>query len=218
MYQFLLFDLDGTLTDPKQGICRGVQIALKHFGIEVDNLDELEPFIGPPLKDSFQQFYQFTDEMAEEGVKKYREYYSVTGLFENEIYPGIADMLKKLKNQGKTLAVASSKPTVFVEKILDHFSISSYFDVVVGSELDGRLGTKEEVVEEALRRLEVLDSPEKKKLSAMIGDRKFDVEGAKAYGLTSVAVRYGYAPEGELEKSGANFIVNSVLELTDVLI
>lgn len=216
MMEYLLFDLDGTLTDPKEGICKSVEHALHAFGIKVNSIDELEPFIGPPLTMSFKEFYGFDDENANKAVSIYRERYAVVGLYENEIYPGIADCLKKLHEMGKKLAVASSKPEVFVEKILKHFDIDTYFNVVVGSGLDGSRNTKEEVVEEALRRLGVLDDDEKKAHTAMIGDRKFDVEGAKAFGLTSIGVSFGYAPENELKEAMADYIVDTVSELFEI--
>jgi len=153
MKAYLLFDLDGTLTDPKLGITTCVQYALKSFGIEEPDLDKLEPFIGPPLKDSFMQFYGLDEKEAETAVDKYRERFQDIGLFENEIYPGIREMLRVLKKKGMHLAVASSKPTVFVERILEHFKIRKYFEVVVGSELDGRRVNKDEVVQEALSAL-----------------------------------------------------------------
>ena len=153
MFQYILFDLDGTLTDPKVGITKSVQYALQALGIEEPDLDKLEPFIGPPLKDSFMEFYGFNHEQTEIAVEKYRERFVVTGIFENEIYAGIAQMLANLHCAGKKLAIASSKPTVLVERILEHFAIQAYFDVVVGSEMDGTRSRKEEVVEEALRRL-----------------------------------------------------------------
>lgn len=153
MYSYILFDLDGTLTDPKPGITGCVQYALHKFGIEEPDPDKLEPFIGPPLLDSFQEFYGFDEEKGLQAIAYYRERFSTVGLFENEIYPGIAQMLARLQKAGSRLAVASSKPTVFVTRILEHFEILSYFDVIVGSELDGTRGRKEEVVEEALRQL-----------------------------------------------------------------
>lgn len=216
MLEYLLFDLDGTLTDPKEGICKSVEYALNHFGITVNSLDELEPFIGPPLNQSFSEFYGFDEEKSKEAVKVYRERYSTVGLLENEIYPGIKELLSKLSESGKKLAVASSKPEVFVEKILKYFEIDSYFSVVVGSGLDGSLNSKEEVVEEALRQLGVLEHEELKAKTAMIGDRKFDIAGAKAYGLTSIGVSFGYAPEGELEAANADFIVDTVKELFEI--
>ena len=152
-YQYLLFDLDGTITDPKVGITTCVQYALEHFGIHEPDNDKLEPFIGTPLQDSFEQFYHMDAETAKQAVAKYRERFQTVGLYENEIYDGMADLLKTLKEGGCRLAVASSKPTVFVKKILEHFDVVQYFDVVVGSELDGSRAKKEEVVQEALRQL-----------------------------------------------------------------
>ncbi len=214
MYQYILFDLDGTLTDPKIGITSCVQYALHKLGIEEPDLDELEPFIGPPLTDSFREFYGFDDETVQQAVIYYRERFSTVGLFENDIYPGIAQMLERLKQAERRLAVASSKPTVFVKQILEHFEILSYFDVVVGSELDGTRAKKEEVVEEALRQL-LCDGNGHD--IVMVGDRKFDVEGAKAYGIDSIGVAYGYAACGELEEAGADVIVETVEELEKAL-
>lgn len=235
----LLFDLDGTLTDPKEGICRSVQYALHAFGIEEPDLDKLEPFIGPPLMDSFMEFYGMTKERAAEAVTKYRERFSVTGWSENVVYDGIPHVLENLRKAGYVLAVASSKPTVFVEKILKHFGLRDAFSVVVGSELDGRRVGKDEVIEETLRRLFAEDgesdatgsdvtkdcSPNAKTAGApryddllMIGDRKFDVEGAHAHGIRCVGVAYGYALPGELKRAQADFIVDSPDELLELLL
>ncbi len=219
MFQYCLFDLDGTLTDPRVGITKSVQYALHHFGIEEPDLTKLEAFIGPPLRDSFMEFYGFSKEQAEEAVKIYRERFKPVGIFENDIYVGIPEMLQELYNRGQKLAVASSKPDPFVHQILKHFHIEQYFSVIVGSELDGTRETKEEVVEEALRRLDILNlSPQEKKRScAMVGDRKFDIRGAMAYGLCSIGVRFGFAKEGELEAEGADFIAETVEELREIL-
>lgn len=216
MYQYILFDLDGTLTDPKLGITSCVQHALRKFGIEEPDRDMLELFIGPPLSNSFREFYGFDEEKIQQAIAYYRERFSTIGLFENEIYPGIPQMLKELQESGRHLAVASSKPTVFVTQILEHFGIHAYFEVIVGSELDGTRVKKEEVVEEALRQL--LHGTEQRRDVVMVGDRKFDIEGAKAYHIDSVGVAYGYAAQGELEAAGADVIVETVEELGKVLI
>ncbi len=214
MFQYILFDLDGTLTDPKEGITKSVQYALASFGIDEPDLDKLVPFIGPPLKSSFMDFYQMSDEDAVRAVAKYRERFNDIGIYENAIFPGIAKLLSDLKVQGKKIAIASSKPTCLVDRILEHFEIMQYFDYVVGSELDGTRSKKEEVVEEALR----LMVPEKERhLVAMVGDRKFDIEGAKAFGLVGVGVSFGYAGEHELEEAGADYIVDTVEELGELL-
>lgn len=215
-FQYLLFDLDGTLTDPKIGITTCVQYALHHFGIEEPDLDKLEGFIGPPLADSFQEFYGFDEEQTKEAIRVFRERFSTVGLYENEIYPGIPEMLARLKNAGKKLAVASSKATVYVVKILQYFEIEQYFDVVVGSELNGTRTQKEEVIEEALRQLCHDDKAANDKV-VMIGDRKFDIQGAKEFGLISAGVSFGYAPPGELEQAGADYIVDTVAELEELL-
>ncbi len=237
-FRYVLFDLDGTLTDPKEGICRSVQYALHQMDIEEPDIDKLEPFIGPPLEDSFMEFYHMSKADAEKAIAHYRERFSSIGLFENMVYDGIPQMLKRVKEAGCYLAVASSKPEVFVKRILKHFHLESYFDVVVGSELDGRRSKKEEVVEEALMQLYALKEADLKKgqagwdkvwlngkesaslrnTTAMIGDRIFDMNGARAYGLHGVAAAYGYAPEGELEHSGAEYIAATVKELERYLL
>lgn len=217
MKKYFLFDLDGTLTDPKVGITTCVQYALHSLGIEEPDLDKLEPFIGPPLKDSFMEFYGMDGEQAAAAVEKYRERFSDKGMFENEIYPGMARMLQILSGKGFRLAVASSKPTVFVEKILEHFGIRQYFKAVVGSELDGSRGSKDQVVMEALRQL-FGDKPIACKEVYMIGDRKFDIEGARAARVESVGVTYGYGGMEELREARADYIVESVEELQEFLL
>lgn len=212
MKKYLLFDLDGTLTDPKLGICTCVQYALASFGIEEPDLDKLEPFIGPPLKDSFMTFYHMTEAQAEAAIAKYRERFSEVGLFENQVYEGVSRMLRQLNAKGMCLAVASSKPTVFVKRILEHFHIDGYFKAVVGSELDGRRANKDEVVCEALRQL-FGDKPVERDQVYMIGDRSFDVEGAHKMGIESVGVTYGYGSMEELKEAKSDYIVRSVEEL-----
>ena len=217
MKQYLLFDLDGTLTDPKVGITTCVQYALASFGIDEPDLDKLEPFIGPPLKDSFMKFYHMDDQQAEAAVEKYRERFRDTGIFENKLYEGVPEMLQALNSKGMFMAVASSKPTVFVERILEHFHIARYFKVVVGSELDGTRVNKDEVVAEALKRL-FGDKPVEKNKVYMIGDRSFDAEGARAMGVESVCVTYGYGSIEELKAAKADYIVRSVEELKKFLL
>lgn len=233
-FKYLLFDLDGTLTDPKLGITSCVQYALSKFGIDEPDLDKLEPFIGPPLPDSLRDFYGFDERKAAEAVTYYRERFSTIGIFENEIYPGMEELLAHMKKAGKKLAIASSKPTVFVERILKYFNIEQYFDVIVGSELDGTRSKKEEVVEEALKQLHNKYVPNtmqtaykknkpypKEETSydtfVMIGDRKFDINAAKAFGIASVGVAFGYAAPGELEQAGADYIVDTVQQLEELL-
>lgn len=230
MFGYVLFDLDGTLTDPKEGICKSVQYALHRLGIEEPDIDKLEPFIGPPLKDSFTSFYGFDDEKALKAVSFYRERFSEVGLYENKLYPGIDNLLKSLKEKGMKTAIASSKPTVFVEKILKYFKIDKYFDVVIGSELDGSRSDKSEVVKEALLSLYYgtdhsdkgihdfdADAQEYKSKTVMVGDRKFDIKGAKDMGVYAAGVSYGYGSRDELKKAGADNISGTVDKLTEFL-
>lgn len=219
MFQYCLFDLDGTLTDSQEGIIKSVQYALKAFGIYEDDLEKLALFLGPPLKRSFIEHYGLTEKEAEKAIEIYRERFAPIGIFENSVYAGIPDMLEKLKAEGMHLAVASSKPECYVRQILEHFDIDKYFDVTVGSELDGSRSKKEEVVEEALKRLGVLTVPveNRQRVCAMVGDRKFDLQGAKTHFLTGIGVSYGYAPKGELEEEGADYIAGTVDELAQYL-
>lgn len=217
MKKYLLFDLDGTLTDPKVGICTCVQYALASFGIDEPDLDKLEPFIGPPLKDSFMKFYQMDETQAEAAIEKYRERFGDKGIFENRLYVGVPEMLRVLNSKGMFMAVASSKPTVYVKRILEHFQIAKYFKAVVGSELDGARTSKDEVVTEALRQL-FGDRPTEKDKVYMIGDRCFDVEGAHALGVEAVGVTYGYGGMEELKEAKADYIVRSVEELQKFLL
>ena len=223
MYRYILFDLDGTLTDPKEGICRSVQHALAKAGIEVPEIDKLTPFIGPPLPDSFREFYHMDDAQTKQAVADYRERFSEVGWKENIPYPGVDKMLAHCRQQGARLAVASSKPQVFVEKILKHFGLYKYFDVIVGSELDGSRSKKEEIVKAALEQLygrygSKQPDVQRREQTAMVGDRKFDIEGARSEGVDGIGVSYGYAEKGELAKAGADAIAGTVDELEELLL
>ena len=213
-YEYILFDLDGTLTDPKVGITKSVAYALNSFGIQVNNLDELDVFIGPPLRDSFQLYYKLTPKETEVAVEKYREYFSVTGKFENAVYQGIPNLLSELKRKGKKLIVATSKPILYSKQILEHFDLLTFFDYVAGSELDGRRSDKEEVILYALNENHIINRAK----VLMIGDRKFDILGAKSLNIDSVGVLYGYGDLKEHEDAGATYIVDSVDSLSDLLL
>ncbi|MFQ9510592.1 MAG: HAD family hydrolase [Lachnospiraceae bacterium] len=212
--QYILFDLDGTLTDPMVGITKSVQHALKSFGIVVEDLKELTPFIGPPLKESFQERYQMTEEEADQAVKIFREYFVPKGIFENEVYDGIESMLKSLNEAGKSLMIATSKPIDFAEQILEHFGLRDYFDYVAGSTLSEGRTKKDEVIAYALDECQLVDMSE----LIMVGDRKYDVLGAKAFGIKSIGVLYGYGSLTELEEAGADYIVETVEELQELLL
>ena len=215
MKQYLLFDLDGTLTDPMVGITSSVQYALEKFGIHVKYLKDLIPFIGPPLDDSFQEFYGFSKEDAGKAVEYYRERYSTTGIFENRPYPGVEKMLQELRRKKYLLAVASSKPEYYVKQILDYFNLTEYFDEIVGSEMNGARTNKTEVIEETLKRLG-LDHHREQVI--MVGDKEHDVLGARKAGLDCVAVSYGYGTEEELAASQPLQTVASAEEILDFFV
>jgi len=220
--QYILFDLDGTISDSKPGILKSMQYSMKSFGIEIkdEDLNSYSFFLGPPLRDGLKRAGNFKDdsEVLDLAVKKYREYYVPTGMFENELYPGIADLLKNLKNSGKTVILATSKAEKFARRILEHFDILKYFDVIVGAELDGCRSDKAEVILCALEQCEIL-SDEEKAGAIMVGDRNHDIIGAAKAGLESVGVLYGYGSEEELSSGEykATYIVKNVGELTELL-
>lgn len=213
MYDTILFDLDGTLTDPKLGITKCVQYALAKKGIQEDDLDKLIPFIGPPLLWSFKEFYGLSELDAKEAIEFYRERFVEVGMYENGVYPGIEALLRKLKQQGKKLLVATSKPTVYSVTILEHFGLNGYFDAIVGSNLDGTRIEKEDVIEFALSEL---GGVIRDKL-IMVGDRKHDIIGARKNGLKVIAVAYGYGSLDELQRAEPDYIASSVKELEELL-
>ncbi|WP_207725282.1 HAD family hydrolase [Clostridium hominis] len=212
--KYILFDLDGTVTDPMIGITKSVRYALNKFGIEVEDLNTLCKFIGPPLKDSFMNFYNFTEEDALKAIAYYREYFSTNGLYENTVYENFEDMLIALKNDGKSLIIATSKPTVFAEKILEHFNLKKYFDFISGSNLDNTRTKKADVISYALEQQMINNMSE----IIMIGDREHDIIGAKALNIESIGVLHGYGSYEELSSSGADYIVKDVSELKSLLL
>ncbi|MBT2756981.1 HAD family hydrolase [Mesobacillus foraminis] len=212
-YKMILFDLDGTLSDPKTGITKSVQYALRKLNIEEPDLDQLECFIGPPLQVSFTEFYRFDAEQTASAIRYYRERFKEIGMFENEIYPGIPELLKSLKEQKYTLVVATSKPTVFSEEILKYFKIDQYFELVVGSHLDGTRSSKTEIIEYILNQY----SNHPLEDFIMIGDREHDMIGAKNTGIASIGVSYGFGSLQELSAHQPDHIVSSVSELKEVL-
>ena len=214
MYIYFLFDLDGTLTDPKEGITRCIQYALTKFGIDEPDLDSLTKFIGPPLGPSFSKYYGLSAQQAEDAVRYFRERYKPIGIFENAVYVGVPAMLKDLKDHGRIVALATAKPQVFAEQILDHFGIREYFDCIVGSEMDGRRTDKGAVIETVLTQLQVEDRSQ----AIMVGDRHHDVDGAAACGIDCVGLYEGYAEPGELEQAGAKYIVEDIFELHQLLL
>ena len=212
-YQVILFDLDGTLTDPKVGITKSVQYALAKYNIQEPDLDKLIPFIGPPLAESFQEFYSLSPAQALTAVGYYREYFTQAGMYENAVYPGIKTMLAELIKAGRQLIIATSKPTVFSEQIVSHFDLAQYFTHIVGSNLDGSRIHKAEIIAYILTELPQIS----RENIVMVGDRKHDIIGAQQNGLASIAVSYGYATPAELEQAKPTFQVATVAGLAVLL-
>ncbi len=232
-YNYILFDLDGTITDSGPGIMNAAQHALNSFGIEEKSIDKLKLFVGPPLDKSFTERYGFSNDDAWKAVGVFREYYNVTGIFENSVYPGIEALLDKLTSQGFIIAIASSKPQILIHRVLKHFDLEKYFDVVVGCELDGKRSDKSEVIDEVLRQLSEIavkrgliydEGSSQTELTAlvkeravMVGDRCYDVEGAHSFSLPCIGVLYGYGTRQEMEESGADYIAETVEDIADFL-
>lgn len=213
-YKYILMDLDGTLTDPFTGITKSVQHALKHYGIVVDDLTRLTPFIGPPLADSFQEFYHFSRKQAEEAVWVYHERFVEKGWLENKVYEGMDDFLYLQKEMGRELFVATSKPESLAVKILDHFKLSQYFTFIGGDTMDHTRSSKDKIIRYVLEQGLIAD----KDKAIMIGDRKYDMMGAQMNGIDSIGVLYGYGNREEFEKAGATYIVSDIRELSKILV
>ncbi len=213
MKEYVFMDLDGTLTNPKLGITKSVRYALQSKGIAVEELDSLCKFIGPPLRESFMLFYGFDAIQAEELVSKYREYYKVAGIYENEVYDGMERLLTDLRASGRKLYVATSKPGEFAVKILEHFHLAQFFEDICGATMDGSRSTKEEIIRYTMDRNGIT---EREKI-VMVGDREHDVHGAKAVGVASVGVLYGFGSREELQTAGADTVAESVAEVFDAI-
>lgn len=195
-YEYLFFDLDGTLTDSCEGIYKSFEYALGFYGIEVKDLNTLKPVLGPPLKNSFMDMYGFDEKTADEAVAKYRERFSVTGLYENRVYDGVYEMLSALKEKGYFIALATSKPEKFARVILKHFELEKYFDFIAGATIGGNISTKEDVINHIINSLNITDNSK----ILMIGDRKYDLIGAKEFDIDAMGVLYGYGSAQELSE------------------
>ncbi len=213
-YEWIFFDLDGTLTDPGVGITNSVAYALKKFGIENEDRTELYKFIGPPLIDSFRKYYGFSDEQANLGVTYFREYFTKKGMMENLVFDGIEDLLKDLKNGGKRLCVATSKPEPFAKTILEHFGLAKYFEYIAGSTMDETRTKKAEVIEYALETLGITDRSK----VVMVGDKEHDVFGAKECSVDSIGVLFGYGSLEELEEAKADYIAETVADIGKIIL
>lgn len=213
MYNTILFDLDGTLTDSQYGIFNSLVYALKKFNIEVDDRSQLKRFLGPPLHESFANFYGFSEEKALIGVDYYREYFHDKGIFENEVYEGVYELLENIKASGKKIILATSKPEEYAIRILEHFDLAKYFDVIAGATMDGSISKKSDVIEYALKRGNVENFEE----TIMVGDREHDILGSKKFGLDSIGVLYGYGSLEELNEAGATYIAETVEDILEYL-
>ena len=214
MYQYVLFDLDGTLIDSEQGITESVAYALSKYGIPVHDRKELLPFIGPPLLQSFSIFYGFDAEKSAEAVAYYREYFGEFGVYQNRVYDGIEELLQKLKAAGKTLLLATSKYEYYAIKILEHLNFMQYFTFVAGSLKDGGRASKAEVIDYVLKQQKISDFSK----AVMIGDRKHDIDGAKTVGIDSIGVLYGFGDREELSSHGATYIAENTEKIYQILI
>ena len=209
-YLSILFDLDGTLTNPKVGITRAVQYALSRHGIVIDNADDLQTYIGPPLKAAFMDYHHLSDAESHQALSFYREYYERSGMLENVEYPGIAELLGALKQKKKRLFVATSKPTVYAEKIASHFRIDQFFESIQGSELDGTRSDKADLIRYVIEQHQL-----EKGTTVMVGDRMHDIIGASRSGIDSIGVGYGFGSREELENANATYYVETIQGLSE---
>lgn len=213
-YHTVLFDLDGTITDSGPGIMNCVRYALQKAGMPEADEAELRAFIGPPLHEQFRDFCGITDDQAEEMVRLYRERYSGTGIFENRVYDGVIPMLEQLKGAGIRILLATSKPEKFAKIIADHFGFAEYFDFIGGANMDGTRTDKQEVIEYVLESCGVSERTD----LIMVGDRRYDVEGAKKAGLASMGVLYGYGSREEIEAAGPDLIAETPADVTALIL
>ena len=211
-YEHILFDLDGTLTDSGPGIMNGFEYSLEKMGFEYPDRDFLKQFVGPPLSESFEGKLGFSPDDAARGIALYKEYYYDKGVYENDVYPGIKELLGKLKASGKKMIVATTKAEQMANVVLDHFGLREYFDLLVATDFVTRLN-KIDVLAYAIENAGVDVSK-----SVMIGDRHYDITGAAHFGMDSVGVLFGYGSRQELEEAGATYIAETVADLSDILL
>lgn len=213
-FEHILFDLDGTLTDSYEGISKSVQYSLEYYGIKEDNEDNLKRFVGPPLWKSFRDFYGFPEEKAKQAVEKYRERYNVTGVYENKVIDGVPETLEVLKDNGKKLYVATSKPLQLAEIVLKHFELDKYFEYICGASLDFSFVEKSDIINHILDKYGITD----KTSVLMVGDRKFDIIGAEKTGIASAGVLCGYGSKEELDDAGADYVLNKFSDILKIVL
>ena len=213
MKKCVLFDLDGTLIDSSEGIIKSILHTLNYYGMEPEDEGTLRKFIGPPLHESFSKYYGFTKEEAMNAVTVFRERYNVKGLFECSLYPGVKECLKKLREEGYLIGIASSKPEITCKRILEYHGVLDCFDEVSGASMDGKVETKIEVLKQLFARLPEID----KSNVILIGDTIFDVKGANEAGLKTIAVSFGFGDADEMVKAGALAICDNMANLPEIL-
>lgn len=212
MYQYVLFDLDGTLIDSEEGIVNAVKSTLEEYQIPIKDRKELEVFIGPPMEEQFKESFGFSIEKALEAKAKSRKYFAEVGLYQNTLYPKVREVLEELKKRNKTVILATSKPKIFAEKILKQHQIEPYFDFVGGATLDGSISKKEEVIQDIFDNNQI-----DRKECIMIGDRKYDIVGANHFQIHSIGVLYGFGSKQELEKEKATYIVQKIEDILPII-
>lgn len=210
--EYILFDLDGTVTNPQEGITNSVAYALEYFGIRTEDNSTLNKYIGPPLRQSFMEYAGLSEEQSHIGMIKYREYFGPKGIYENKVYEGIPELFEKLKAEDKKIILATSKPWIYAEMILEKFELKKYFDFVSGSELNGVRTNKADVIKYAIDKYNIPINN-----AVMIGDREHDIIGAKKNGLKTIGVLYGFGNKVELKSAGADYIAESVENIFDLI-
>ncbi|MBQ8381108.1 MAG: HAD hydrolase-like protein [Clostridia bacterium] len=216
-YHTVAFDLDGTLTDPKRGLTQGFAYGLKKVGVKFGSVEELKKFIGPPLRESFKREYDLSEKEADDALYLFREYFGVYGWWDNELYPGIHELLASLRERGFKIVLATSKPEVYSSKILKLFGLLEYFDFAEGASFDSSRERKRDVLDYALSKVGVI-SDEDRRGAILVGDTVYDVEGANELGIDSLAVTYGYGTREALAKEGATYIVDRVEEIKNIIL
>jgi len=215
MYDTVFFDLDGTLTESAPGITGSIAYVLDNWGIKYKDMQELYVFVGPPLKDAIRDYFHLTDERAEEFVKEFRAYYKREGMFNSCVYPGVKELLERIRKSGRKIMLATSKPEEMARKILKHFELDEYFDEVAGATYDNSRVNKDDVIRYLLDKLPE-DGRDISKI-VMVGDREHDVFGAGAVGMDCIGVLYGYGSRQEFEAAGAKYIAATAAEVFDFL-
>lgn len=218
MYKYVFFDLDGTITEPEEGIINGVLYALSRFGITVEDRTTLYPYIGPPLRDSFRDYHGLSEEDTEQAILYYREYYSTKGIYQNDIMPGMEQAFWTLRKHGCHLYVATSKPELYAKQILEHLKLDGYFDIIAGSTFDKARDTKAAVIEYLITSIAANQIKPAVDDIIMVGDRKFDVLGAREFGIDTIGVLFGYGSKEEFDACACRYVAADAKEMVQMIL